>query len=182
MNESYLSLLLSLGSPTFFNPETEVLEVTHGEEIILNCTAAGNPAPVYSWQSSHLIQEKMKEEAVIISSSLLPGTYTCTVSNMLEKKSKQFIVKAKIKGKKKKKGQVWVEMFEHCIHSRVLICIYFCFHLAVWGPLTEKNHQGELQCADFTVAASKKERHSIFSGCSDGSYQVLENKWTANVL
>ncbi|XP_037544498.1 hemicentin-2 [Nematolebias whitei] len=84
-------------SPTFFNPETEVLEVTHGEEITLNCTAAGNPAPVYSWQSSHLIQEKMKEEAVIISSSLLPGTYTCTVSNMLEKKSKQFIVKAKIK-------------------------------------------------------------------------------------
>uniref|UniRef100_A0A8C6L9A7 Si:ch211-66e2.5 n=1 Tax=Nothobranchius furzeri TaxID=105023 RepID=A0A8C6L9A7_NOTFU len=70
-----------------------------GDGITLNCTAAGNPAPAYSWQSSHPIEERVKEEAVITSSSLLPGTYTCAASNTLEKKSKQFIVKAKTKGK-----------------------------------------------------------------------------------
>uniref|UniRef100_A0A665UH77 Si:ch211-66e2.5 n=1 Tax=Echeneis naucrates TaxID=173247 RepID=A0A665UH77_ECHNA len=70
-----------------------------GSEISLNCTATGNPTPVYSWQSSHHMQERGEDEAVLISSSLLPGTYTCTASNTLEKKSKQFIVKAKTKGR-----------------------------------------------------------------------------------
>lgn len=42
----------------------------------------------------------MEDEAVLTSSSLLPGTYTCTASNTLEKKSKQFIVKANTKGKR----------------------------------------------------------------------------------
>uniref|UniRef100_A0A3Q2NPG1 Si:ch211-66e2.5 n=1 Tax=Fundulus heteroclitus TaxID=8078 RepID=A0A3Q2NPG1_FUNHE len=72
-----------------------------GAEITLNCTATGNPAPVYSWQSPHLIEERMKAEAVITSSSLLPGRYTCTASNTLEKKSKQFIIKEQIKGRGK---------------------------------------------------------------------------------
>lgn len=84
--------------PTFLSPETEVLELILGEEITLNCTATGNPAPVYSWESSQPIQDKMEDEAVVTSSLLLPGTYTCTASNMLEKKSKQFVVKAKTKG------------------------------------------------------------------------------------
>uniref|UniRef100_A0A3Q3WF53 Ig-like domain-containing protein n=1 Tax=Mola mola TaxID=94237 RepID=A0A3Q3WF53_MOLML len=72
-----------------------------GAEITLNCTATGNPAPVYSWQSFHPIQERTEDEAVLTSSSLLPGTYTCTASNTLEKKSKKFIVKAKNKGRRK---------------------------------------------------------------------------------
>ncbi|XP_076608323.1 hemicentin-1 [Chaetodon auriga] len=84
--------------PTFLSPEPEVLDLMVGTEITLNCTATGNPTPVYSWQSSHPIQERMEDEAVLTSSSLLPGTYTCTASNKLEKKSKQFIVKAKTKG------------------------------------------------------------------------------------
>ncbi|XP_056256732.1 hemicentin-2 [Seriola aureovittata] len=84
--------------PMFLSPEPEVLDLTVGTEISLNCTATGNPTPVYSWQSSHPAQERMEDEAVLTSSSLLPGTYTCTASNTLEKKSKQFIVKAKTKG------------------------------------------------------------------------------------
>uniref|UniRef100_A0A667WB58 Si:ch211-66e2.5 n=1 Tax=Myripristis murdjan TaxID=586833 RepID=A0A667WB58_9TELE len=70
-----------------------------GAEIILNCTATGNPTPVYSWQSSHPIQDRMEDEAVLTSSSLLPGTYTCTASNKLDKRSKQFIIKAKSTGR-----------------------------------------------------------------------------------
>ncbi|XP_054891786.1 uncharacterized protein LOC129363611 isoform X2 [Poeciliopsis prolifica] len=85
-------------SPTFLSPETEELDFTAGAEVTLNCTAMGNPVPAYSWQSIHPAEEKMKAEAVITSSSLLPGTYTCTASNTLEKKSKQFIIKEKIKG------------------------------------------------------------------------------------
>ncbi|KAM9392392.1 vascular cell adhesion protein 1-like [Pholidichthys leucotaenia] len=84
--------------PTFINPENEILDLIAGAEITLNCTATANPAPVYSWQSSHPMPERMEDEAAVTSSSLLPGTYTCTASNTLEKKSKQFIVKAKSKG------------------------------------------------------------------------------------
>lgn len=84
----------------FLNPEQEVLDFIAGAEITLNCTATGNPTPVYSWLSSHPMQERLEDEAVLTSSTLLPGTYTCTASNTLEKKSKQFIVKAKSKGKR----------------------------------------------------------------------------------
>ncbi|KAM6905567.1 vascular cell adhesion protein 1-like [Xenentodon cancila] len=84
--------------PSFLNPETEVLDLTPGAEITLNCTAMGNPAPVYSWQTSNSLQKRMEDDAVVISSSLLPGTYSCTASNTLEKKIKQFIVKEKTKG------------------------------------------------------------------------------------
>ncbi|XP_068605860.1 vascular cell adhesion protein 1-like [Brachionichthys hirsutus] len=84
--------------PAFLGPETEVVDYVADTEITLNCTATGYPAPVYSWQSSHPSQERMGKEAVLTSASLLPGTYTCTASNTLEKKSKRFIVKAKTKG------------------------------------------------------------------------------------
>lgn len=90
----------SLVPPTFLNPEPEVLDLIVGAEMTLNCTATGNPTPVYSWQSSHPIQERMEDEAVLTSSSLLPGSYTCTASNTLEKKSKKFIVKAENKGRR----------------------------------------------------------------------------------
>ncbi|XP_071389542.1 hemicentin-1 [Centroberyx affinis] len=84
--------------PSFLSPEPEMLDLIVGAELTLNCTAAGHPTPVYTWQSSHPIQEKMEDEAVLSSSSLLPGTYTCTASNKLGKKSKQFTIKAKSKG------------------------------------------------------------------------------------
>lgn len=93
-----IPVIFSLVPPAFLSPEPEVLDLTEGAEIFLNCTATGNPAPVYSWQSSHPMQERMEDEAVLTSSSLLPGTYTCTASNTLEKKSKQFTVKGKAKG------------------------------------------------------------------------------------
>lgn len=90
---------LPLVPPTFFNNESEILDLIVGAELILNCTAAGNPTPAYSWQSSHPIKESMEDKAVLISSSLLPGTYTCTASNTLEKRSKTFVIKAKNEGK-----------------------------------------------------------------------------------
>ncbi|KAM9843940.1 vascular cell adhesion protein 1-like [Aulostomus maculatus] len=85
--------------PTFLSPEPETVDLIEGSETSLNCTATGNPTPVYSWHSLHLTQERTEDEAVLTSSSLLPGTYACTASNTLEKKTKQFVVKAKSKGR-----------------------------------------------------------------------------------
>lgn len=99
-----ICVIFSLVPPTFLSPEPEILDSIPGDELILNCTATGNPTPIYSWQSSVPMQERAENEATVTSSSLLPGTYTCTASNTLEKKSKQFIVKAKTKGRREKWG------------------------------------------------------------------------------
>lgn len=98
-NDSVFSLFYySSVPPTFVSPETEIVELIVGAESTLNCTAVGNPTPVYSWQTSPPTQQRVEDEAVLTSSSLLPGTYTCTASNSLEKKSKQFILQVKTKG------------------------------------------------------------------------------------
>uniref|UniRef100_A0A674P0L3 Si:ch211-66e2.5 n=1 Tax=Takifugu rubripes TaxID=31033 RepID=A0A674P0L3_TAKRU len=86
--------VLELGPEGPQPPPTLTSEPLNTSEIFL----VGNPAPVYSWQSSHSIKETLEDKAVLISSSLLPGTYTCTASNTLEKKSKMFIIKAKNEG------------------------------------------------------------------------------------
>ncbi|KAL0992892.1 hypothetical protein UPYG_G00100630 [Umbra pygmaea] len=83
--------------PSFFSPDTETLDMAVGYEITLNCTAIGNPTPLYSWQAS-VPQEKTEDQPILTSSSLLPGTYTCTASNKMGKKSKQFIIQTKSKG------------------------------------------------------------------------------------
>uniref|UniRef100_A0A3B3ZA97 Ig-like domain-containing protein n=1 Tax=Periophthalmus magnuspinnatus TaxID=409849 RepID=A0A3B3ZA97_9GOBI len=73
-----------------------------GAEIVLNCTALGHPSPVYSWQSPSPMQ-LTGDEAILISSTLVPGAYICTASNSLGKKTKNFTVKAKTKGMEKPK-------------------------------------------------------------------------------
>lgn len=80
--------------PAFLSPDHESLDVGVGDEVTLNCTATGNPVPVYSWQSSQH-QDNMGDQPLLTSSSLLPGTYTCIASNKLGKKSKQFIIKTR---------------------------------------------------------------------------------------
>lgn len=84
--------------PAFIKPETEVVELITGAETVLNCTATGHPTPVYSWQSPSPIQQITGDEAILASSSLVPGAYTCTASNSVDKKTKNFIAKAKTKG------------------------------------------------------------------------------------
>ncbi|XP_061556931.1 basement membrane-specific heparan sulfate proteoglycan core protein-like [Phycodurus eques] len=85
--------------PTFQSPDAGSVDIAEGGETTLNCTAVGNPAPVYSWQPELEPRKEEGQEAVLASSSLLPGTYTCTASNALGKKTKQFTVKAKSKGR-----------------------------------------------------------------------------------
>ncbi|KAK0135004.1 Vascular cell adhesion protein 1 [Merluccius polli] len=86
--------------PNFLSPEPEMLDLVVGVEVTLNCSATGYPTPIYSWLSAHTLQETLTDEAVITSSSLLPGTYTCTASNRLDSKSKRFLLKAPSKGRR----------------------------------------------------------------------------------
>ncbi|XP_059406364.1 hemicentin-1 [Carassius carassius] len=81
--------------PIFRRPEEETLDISVDSETVLDCTAEGNPPPVYVWSSSNL-QEKA-DQPVLTAASLSPGLYTCTASNILGKKSKQFVIKHKSK-------------------------------------------------------------------------------------
>uniref|UniRef100_A0A8C6UB60 Si:ch211-66e2.5 n=1 Tax=Neogobius melanostomus TaxID=47308 RepID=A0A8C6UB60_9GOBI len=90
----------SLNVSVHCEPETEVVELIAGAETVLNCTATGHPTPVYSWQSPFPTKQSVGDEAILVSSALVPGAYTCTASNAVEKKTKNFVVKAKTKGKK----------------------------------------------------------------------------------
>jgi len=81
-----------------------MLDLVVGAEVTLNCSASGSPPPVYSWLSAHTLQDTLTEEAVLTSSTLLPGTYTCTASNRLGSKSKRFLLKARSKGRRR--GQI----------------------------------------------------------------------------
>lgn len=87
---------VSSDPPVFTMPENETLKLPAGGKIILNCTAAGNPVPVYSWRSPHSVQRKNRDqnenEPILTPSFQLPGTYTCTVSNSLGNKTKYFTV------------------------------------------------------------------------------------------
>ncbi|XP_073696356.1 vascular cell adhesion protein 1 [Garra rufa] len=83
--------------PDFRSPEEEILDIGEDSETVLDCTAEGNPPPVYVWTASNL-QEKADNQPVLKAASLGPGEYTCTASNILGKKSKQFVIKHKSKG------------------------------------------------------------------------------------
>ncbi|KAM8824149.1 vascular cell adhesion protein 1-like [Synchiropus picturatus] len=81
--------------PSFLSPEPETLQLVEGGEVKLDCSAMGNPTPTYSWTSVNPVEEKMASEAVLASSTLLPGTYTCTASNSRGVRSKKFMVLAR---------------------------------------------------------------------------------------
>lgn len=82
--------------PTFTQPANETLELPAGGKIILNCTATGNPMPVYSWHFPHPIQLTSKDQttnqSILTPSIQLPGTYNCTVSNAQGTNTKYFTV------------------------------------------------------------------------------------------
>ncbi|XP_065110441.1 intercellular adhesion molecule 1-like [Paramisgurnus dabryanus] len=67
----------------------EIITKTDGQ-ITLNCTVAANPPPTYSWSSEHL--KETKSSAVLSSSTLTPGNYTCTATNTLGESKKEFII------------------------------------------------------------------------------------------
>ncbi|CAB1454198.1 unnamed protein product [Pleuronectes platessa] len=71
--------------PTFDQPENETLEVPAVDKIILNCSATGHPAPVYSWHSPPPVRQTdmnpNKNQLILTRSHQFPGPYSCTASN-----------------------------------------------------------------------------------------------------
>ncbi|TNN70033.1 Intercellular adhesion molecule 2 [Liparis tanakae] len=80
--------------PAFTEPNNETLELSDGTKLILNCTAAGKPTPVYSWRFPHLIQRTNQNvnQSVLAPPLQLPGTYACTASNSQGSETKYFTV------------------------------------------------------------------------------------------
>lgn len=82
--------------PTFTKPANETVEVLAGKKMTLNCTATGNPTPVYKWHFPPPLQEMDKNrdvnDSVLTPSFELPGTYGCTASNSQGISTKYFNV------------------------------------------------------------------------------------------
>ena len=122
------SVFFPVDPPDFLSPEPEMLDLVVGEEVTLNCSATGYPTPIYSWLSAHTLQETLTDEAIITSSSLLPGTYTCTASNRLDSKSKRFLLKARSKGRRDSRTikSIFISFFMF-----IFVYIMFVFCLGV---------------------------------------------------
>lgn len=79
--------------PAFAMPANETLELQGRKNISLNCTATGNPPPVYKWQIPHGLEEAQNgNQAIIVPSFPVPGTYSCATHNEHGSSVKYFIV------------------------------------------------------------------------------------------
>lgn len=87
---------MSSDPPTFSEPADEMRELPGGSKTILNCTATGNPVPVYKWHLPHTLQQMNKDESmnqpILTVSVKHRETYNCTVSNSQGSKTKHFTV------------------------------------------------------------------------------------------
>lgn len=117
----YLLLCTPPDPPTFASPEAEELEFSSTLNMTLNCTATGNPPPVYTWKFPNEIQqkteEKHKNEPVVTPSYQAEGTYVCTASNSQGKVVKTFIATQK----PSKLSSVFSFLHWHCFNIMSLI-------------------------------------------------------------
>ncbi|KAM4716949.1 vascular cell adhesion protein 1-like [Anableps anableps] len=84
--------------PTFTEPKNKTLEIDAGTEISLNCTATGNPIPVYSWHFKHPTEGEIQRQNVtgpiftVTPEFRVSGVYSCVASNNVGKTTKYFIL------------------------------------------------------------------------------------------
>ncbi|XP_047212656.1 vascular cell adhesion protein 1-like [Girardinichthys multiradiatus] len=80
--------------PTFTEPKNETLEISFGKTISLNCSATGNPTPVYSWHFADPTQEGIQKQNVtgpiLTEDFRVSGVYSCTASNAAGGTTKYF--------------------------------------------------------------------------------------------
>ncbi|XP_054892025.1 vascular cell adhesion protein 1-like [Poeciliopsis prolifica] len=80
--------------PTFTEPENETLENVVGTKISLNCTATGNPTPVYKWDFADSTLKGMPKQNATGSIFTLdfrtPVVYKCVASNAAGERTKYF--------------------------------------------------------------------------------------------
>uniref|UniRef100_A0AAV2KDX9 Ig-like domain-containing protein n=1 Tax=Knipowitschia caucasica TaxID=637954 RepID=A0AAV2KDX9_KNICA len=78
--------------PIFEETKVEMIEVPPNGEIILNCTAQGNPMPNYFWQVPQASEQAVGHQPVLRLQGASTGTYNCTASNSQGFSTKQFIL------------------------------------------------------------------------------------------
>ncbi|XP_023204790.1 intercellular adhesion molecule 3 [Xiphophorus maculatus] len=80
--------------PTFTEPKNETLENVVGTKISLNCTATGNPTPVYKWNFADPTLKGMQGQNATGSIFTLefrtPVVYKCVASNAAGERTKYF--------------------------------------------------------------------------------------------
>uniref|UniRef100_A0A3B5QFS9 Intercellular adhesion molecule 3 n=1 Tax=Xiphophorus maculatus TaxID=8083 RepID=A0A3B5QFS9_XIPMA len=85
--EAKLDLPAEQNPPTFTEPKNETLENVVGTKISLNCTATGNPTPVYKWNFADPTLKGMQGQNATGSIFTLefrtPVVYKCVASNAL---------------------------------------------------------------------------------------------------
>ncbi|XP_075894761.1 intercellular adhesion molecule 2-like isoform X2 [Nelusetta ayraudi] len=113
--------------PTFASPAEEELELSANFNMTLNCTATGNPPPVYSWKFPHEIQQttedKHMNQPVVTPSYQLEGTYICTASNSQGKVVKTFKVTEKPRSRPGTTAAILVAVFFLLI--TIMACVVY---------------------------------------------------------
>ncbi|KAL6482473.1 hypothetical protein MHYP_G00105530 [Metynnis hypsauchen] len=68
--------------PTITQPSSGTISLTHGDQLVLSCSAHGNPSPQYSWSSPGNMN--FRTSSIFISSvqSEDQGQYNCTAYNV----------------------------------------------------------------------------------------------------
>ncbi|KAM9784158.1 vascular cell adhesion protein 1-like isoform 2-T2 [Syngnathus typhle] len=78
--------------PTFSQAENETLTLSDGDQMSLNCSASGEPAPQYSWNIPHMSKVPNGTQDIFNSSFKYAGTYECTAANSRGAVTKYFTV------------------------------------------------------------------------------------------
>uniref|UniRef100_A0A8C9SRP2 Intercellular adhesion molecule 1-like n=1 Tax=Scleropages formosus TaxID=113540 RepID=A0A8C9SRP2_SCLFO len=110
-------------APSLISSSSEVMEVRKGEKVTLNCTAQGNPPPVYSWNTSHL-QKMDWNKSVFTFSFLAPATYTCTADNYLGFESKHFTIQEKPGSL----NTTWIVIITVAVFLAVVLIVSCCIY------------------------------------------------------
>ncbi|KAM8824676.1 vascular cell adhesion protein 1-like isoform 3-T3 [Synchiropus picturatus] len=85
---------LTVFYPPQFAEHEETIKLKGSEGLSLNCTVSANPTPKYTWQLPPSLpkQQNQTSQPVLDVSFPMPGTYTCTASNVHGTRTKSFIV------------------------------------------------------------------------------------------
>ncbi|XP_060945579.1 hemicentin-1-like isoform X2 [Limanda limanda] len=126
--------VIVLYPPTFDEPENETLEVPADDKIILNCTATGNPAPAYSWDSPPPVQQRAmnpnKIQLILTRSLQFPGNYSCTASNPQGTTTKYFTL---VEAPSSRAGTT----------AGILLAVFFVFIFISAGVVYQKQKKSE---------------------------------------
>ncbi|XP_035253453.1 hemicentin-1-like isoform X2 [Anguilla anguilla] len=136
--------------PPRFEQVKEWVNVTQGDEVILECLAEGNPSPVLTWETTAAeipqVSTRRRQSNAIISraTSSNAGVYTCNATNDQGMSSKTVTVTVMEKGRTKL-GYVYV---------LVILGIVFILVLIILSLRSKMKHRGNYNVTSIGRRAS----------------------------